>query len=175
MALENEFAQYTKKLPGLAADESKYVLIYADEIVDVFGTHEDALKEGLRKFGQDPFLVQQIQPAQPAQVASKPTDPNCRSSLRAADCGAPFHRLIAGFMACAPGVERVLVSADGAATHVWSIVNNLPRDGVYHLYAREGLLLDRFPEVPIDFHVVDRRDAPAESLIPGAETVFGLL
>jgi hypothetical protein len=172
MALEKEFALYTKKLLELAADEGKYVLVHADEIVDVYGTYEGAMKEGLRKFGQDSFLVQQIQPAQPAQFTSKLADPNCRGSLSDDDCGSPFHRLIAGFMACAPGVERVLVSADGAATHVWSIVNNLPRDGVYHLYAREDLLLDRFPEVPIDFHVVDRRDAPAESLIPGAETVF---
>jgi hypothetical protein len=83
-----------------------------------------------------------------------------------------LHRFIAGFMSCAPGVERVLVSADGTATHVWSIVNNLPPDGVYHLYACEDILLDRFPRIPLDFHVVDRRDALAEGLIPGAETVF---
>ena len=88
------------------------------------------------------------------------------------DRAASLHRFIAGFMSCAPGVERVLISADGTATHVWSIVNRLPPDGVYHLYACEDVLLDRFPRIPLDFHVVDRRDAPVEGLIPGAETVF---
>jgi hypothetical protein len=172
MALEKEFSVYRKKLPELAADEGKYVLIHGDEIVDVYGTYEDALKEGYRMFGLDPFFVQQIQSVRQVQFISRRVDPNCRMSLCDDDCGTSLHRFIAGFMSCAPGVERVLVSADETATHVRSIVNNLPPDGVYHLYACEGLLLDRFPQIPLDFHVLDRRDAPAESLIPGAETVF---
>lgn len=84
-----------------------------------------------------------------------------------------LHRFIGEFMSVAPGVERVLISTDEGAIRVWSIVNNLPPDAVHHIYARENVLLDRFPRIPLDFHVVDRRDAPAEGLIPGAETVFG--
>lgn len=85
---------------------------------------------------------------------------------------AELDRFIAGFMSGAPGVERVLVATDENATHIWSIVNNLSPDDVHIVYAREGILLDRLPGIPLDFHVVDRHDSPAENLIPGAKTVF---
>ncbi len=84
----------------------------------------------------------------------------------------PIHRLIGEFMSAAPGVERVLISSNERAICVWSVVNNLPVDEVHQIYACENILLDRFPQITIDFHVVDRRDAPADSLIPGAETVY---
>jgi hypothetical protein len=84
----------------------------------------------------------------------------------------PIRRLIGEFMSAAPGVERVLVSSDERAICVWSIVNNLPADKVHQIYACEHILLDRFRQITIDFHVVDRRDAPADGLIPGAETIY---
>lgn len=95
------------------------------------------------------------------------------ASAAPAELNQSLHRLIGELLSVAPGVERVLVSTDESVTHVWSIVNNLPLNGVHHLYARENILLERFPQIPLDFHVVDRRDTPAEGLIPGAETVFG--
>jgi hypothetical protein len=79
---------------------------------------------------------------------------------------------IAGLLSGAPGVEQILIVADENVVHVWSIVNNLSDDQRHHVYECEGKLLDTFPDVPLDFHVVDRRDAPADGLIPGARTVF---
>lgn len=82
-------------------------------------------------------------------------------------------KLIGMFMSAAPGVERVLVASDESETHVWSIVNNLAPSGLHQVYACENVLLGRFPDVSLDFHVVDRRGASPEGLIPGAEIVFG--
>jgi hypothetical protein len=61
MALERELETYRQKLPELLADEGKFVLIHDSEIVDVFGTYEDAIKEGYGRFQLPPFLVKQIQ------------------------------------------------------------------------------------------------------------------
>lgn len=88
-----------------------------------------------------------------------------------ADLGATIDNVI-GCLSSAPGVERILMATDEYAIHVWSIVNNMSDEGKHRIYACEGSLLDRFPHVPFDFHVVDRRDAPIDDLIPGARTVF---
>ena len=60
MALEKELETYKKKLPELAGSEGKYALIHGNDLVDLFNTYEDALKEGYAKFKLDPFLVKQI-------------------------------------------------------------------------------------------------------------------
>jgi hypothetical protein len=61
MALETELDTYKIKLPELVADEGKYVLIRGDQVIDVYGTYEDAIKEGYARFKLEPFLVKQIQ------------------------------------------------------------------------------------------------------------------
>ncbi len=62
MKLEKEFQTYlTHKEELLAKSEGKFVLIKDVTIIDVYSSYEDALKEGLRKFGNVPFLVKQIQ------------------------------------------------------------------------------------------------------------------
>ena len=43
----------------------KFVLIKNGEIVGVFDTPGDALREGYVKFGNNPFLVKQILPSEP--------------------------------------------------------------------------------------------------------------
>ena len=60
MALEKELATYSEKLPERIPNEGKFVLTHDDQIVDVYGTYEDATKEGYSKFGLGPFLVRQI-------------------------------------------------------------------------------------------------------------------
>ena len=45
----------------LAKGEHKFVLIKGHVIVDVFASYEDALKEGLKRFGNVPFLIKEIQ------------------------------------------------------------------------------------------------------------------
>ena len=71
MALEKELATYRRKLPELAADEGKYVLIHGETVVDVFGSYEDALKEGYAKFKLRPFFVKQIQLIEHSQFISR--------------------------------------------------------------------------------------------------------
>jgi hypothetical protein len=61
MALEKELEAYKSKLAELMPDEGKFALIHGDQIVGVYGTYEDAIKEGYAKFKLGPFLVKQIQ------------------------------------------------------------------------------------------------------------------
>ncbi len=44
----------------LGKSEGKFVLIYNDEIVGVFESKADAIKQGYERFGNVPFLVKQI-------------------------------------------------------------------------------------------------------------------
>lgn len=79
MALERELETYRQKLPELLAEEGKFVLIHDGEVVDVFGTYEDAIKEGYAKFQLAPFLVKQIQSVEQIHFISR-LNP-CHSSL----------------------------------------------------------------------------------------------
>jgi hypothetical protein len=71
MALERELEAYRKKLPELAGSEGKFVLIHGDELVDVFGTYEDAIKEGYARFKLEPFLVKQIHAIQQVHLITR--------------------------------------------------------------------------------------------------------
>jgi hypothetical protein len=73
MALEKELQTYNTKLPELLANEGegKYALIHGDDLVDVLGTYEDAIKEGYAKFNLTPFLVKQIQTMEHVQFISR--------------------------------------------------------------------------------------------------------
>jgi hypothetical protein len=79
MALERELETYRQRLPELLANEGKFVLIHGDEIVDVFGTYEDAIKEGYGKFQLSPFLVKQIQSVEQIHFISRLH--SCHTSL----------------------------------------------------------------------------------------------
>ncbi len=79
MALERELETYKAKLPELASKEGKFVLIQGDQLVDVFDTYADAIKEGYAKFGLNPFLVKQIQVVERVQFISRFVDP-CHTS-----------------------------------------------------------------------------------------------
>lgn len=72
MALEKELETYTRELPTLLSQEGKFVLIEDDKVVDVFGTYEDALKEGYELFGLNtPFLVKQIRAVEEIQFVTR--------------------------------------------------------------------------------------------------------
>ena len=62
MALDLELETYHRELPKLIADsnEGKFVLVRGEAVIDVFGTYEDAIKEGYTRFGLESFLVKQI-------------------------------------------------------------------------------------------------------------------
>ena len=71
MALETELQTYKAKLPELLASEGKFVLIHGTEVVDVYGTYEDAIKEGYAKFSLNPFLVKQIESTEQVHLISR--------------------------------------------------------------------------------------------------------
>jgi hypothetical protein len=78
MALEKELETYKTKLPELSASEGKFVLIHVDQVVGIFDTYPDAIKEGYERFGLTPFLVKQIQAIERIQFVSRFVDP-CRT------------------------------------------------------------------------------------------------
>lgn len=71
MALEQELEAYKSKLPELLPNEGKFVLVHGNEIIDVYGTYEDAIKAGYEKFQLEPFLVKQIQSVEQVQFISR--------------------------------------------------------------------------------------------------------
>jgi hypothetical protein len=73
MALEKELETYKRKLAELLANEGegKFALIHGDDVVDVFGTYEDAIKEGYAKFSLQPFLVKQIEATERVHFVSR--------------------------------------------------------------------------------------------------------
>ena len=75
MALEKEMATYEAKLPELKDQEGKFALIHGEEFIDVFGTYEDALKQGYAKFKLEPFLVKQIHAVEKLLFISRFVDP----------------------------------------------------------------------------------------------------
>lgn len=62
VVLEREYRVFKEHQSELLAKgEGKFALIKGDTIIDVFASYEDALKEGLKRFGDVPFLIQEIQ------------------------------------------------------------------------------------------------------------------
>jgi hypothetical protein len=61
--LITENMTYEREKANLLASgsEGRFVLIHGNEVVGVWGTYEDALREGYGRFGLSPFLVKQIQ------------------------------------------------------------------------------------------------------------------
>lgn len=82
MALEKELETYNRELQALLANEGdgKFVLIQDDKVIDVFGTYEDALKEGYKTFGlTTPFLVKQILVVEQVQYFTRDIGSNAPS------------------------------------------------------------------------------------------------
>jgi hypothetical protein len=75
MALEKELATYIEKLPTLKEHEGKYVLIHGDDVVDVYTSYEDAIKEGYSRFKLEPFLVKQVHALEQVRFVSRFVDP----------------------------------------------------------------------------------------------------
>jgi hypothetical protein len=73
MALEKELETYKIKLPELLAceGEGKFALIHGDQLIDVFGTYEDAIKDGYAKFRLEPFLVKRIESCESVHFVSR--------------------------------------------------------------------------------------------------------
>ncbi len=75
MALEQELETYKAKLSEMKDQEGKFVLIHGAEVIDYFGTYEDAVKEGYSQFKLTPFLVKQVQSVEQVHFISRLLDP----------------------------------------------------------------------------------------------------
>jgi hypothetical protein len=71
MQLERELETYRKHLPDLMRDEGKFVLIHGDSVVDTFFSYQDALRQGYRQFGLEPFMVKQIMSPEPIHFITR--------------------------------------------------------------------------------------------------------
>lgn len=66
--LLKEIGVYEKNKQKLLRESSgKFVLIKGEQIINVFDTSADAIKVGIDKFGNTPFLVKQILEIEPTQ------------------------------------------------------------------------------------------------------------
>jgi hypothetical protein len=79
MALEVELATYHRELPALLPHAGKYALVHQDQISGLWATYSDALQEGYRLFGLDPFLVKKVQAAEAVHRFTRGVEPVCRS------------------------------------------------------------------------------------------------
>jgi len=56
---ELEFFE-SKKEEWLKEYKDKFALIKGEELIDVFSTLEDAYKEGVKRYGNQPFLIKRV-------------------------------------------------------------------------------------------------------------------
>jgi hypothetical protein len=59
--LEQESKYYHSHLPEWGEHEGEHILIHGQEHFGFFETRNEALTEGLRRFGRVPFFVKQVQ------------------------------------------------------------------------------------------------------------------
>lgn len=59
--LDEEFQTFEKHKSDLLSDNvGRFVLIKGDQIIDVFDTQLDAVRQGYKRFGNVPFLAKKI-------------------------------------------------------------------------------------------------------------------
>lgn len=75
MKLEVELRKYSESLPGLLADEGKFVLIKGNDIVGLYETYADAIQAGYEKFRLEPFLVKHIESTDQLQFITRFVEP----------------------------------------------------------------------------------------------------
>lgn len=71
IALEKELATYNQKLPEFKGSEGKFVVIHGDDVLGIYSTYDDAIKEGYSKLGLKPFLVKQVNTLEQIQFISR--------------------------------------------------------------------------------------------------------
>jgi len=66
--LQTELKVYEEhKAELVQKSNGKYVLIKGTEIIRIFETQQDAIKVGIEKYGNTPFLVKKIELIEPTQ------------------------------------------------------------------------------------------------------------
>lgn len=78
--LEIELATYQRLLPTLACDEGRFALIAGENLLGIFDTYPDALAEGYRERGLEPFLVKRISSVEVISYFTRDLRPACLTS-----------------------------------------------------------------------------------------------
>jgi len=76
-----------------------------------------------------------------------------------------FRRLIASI----PGVEAIVVRDRGWGLDVWTVVHRSTPETRRTLAAQQWQLMTMYPELDLDFHIVDRQELPLEMFVSPAE------
>jgi hypothetical protein len=58
--LDREIETFYRLRPTLVKEEGRFAVIAGDMLLGVFDTYQDALTDGYKERGLDPFLVKQI-------------------------------------------------------------------------------------------------------------------
>jgi hypothetical protein len=66
-SLECEWQTFQRELGRLLSEgkAGRFALVKADELVGIWDTEDEALREGYRRFGLEPFLVQPVTEDEP--------------------------------------------------------------------------------------------------------------
>jgi len=68
MELEEELNFFeSKRAEWLEKYRDKYVLIKGKELIDVFTSLEDAYKEGVKRYGNQPFFIKKVSEVEPIE------------------------------------------------------------------------------------------------------------
>jgi len=68
LELEEELGFFeSKKAEWLGLFKDKFVLIKGERLIDVFTSFEDAYKEGVKRFGNQPFFIKQVVEIEPTE------------------------------------------------------------------------------------------------------------
>ncbi|OIO21354.1 hypothetical protein COV61_00510 [Candidatus Micrarchaeota archaeon CG11_big_fil_rev_8_21_14_0_20_47_5] len=79
LMLETEIETYEANKEDLLREhEGEFVLIHNEKVIDTFKSQEDAIRLGIKRFGNVPFLVKKIELHEQPQ--------NFTSNLIACDC-----------------------------------------------------------------------------------------
>lgn len=78
MALERELETYNRLLhKELAAENGRYALISGDDLLGVFDSYSDALTEGYKAKGLEPFLVKKVAAVETAAFFTRDFGAQC--------------------------------------------------------------------------------------------------
>lgn len=76
-----------------------------------------------------------------------------------------FRRLVTPI----PGAEAIVARDHGWGLDVWTFVHRSTVETRQALANRQWELMTMYPELDVDFHVVDRQDTPLESMVSPTE------
>jgi hypothetical protein len=83
MDLDKEYQAYKNIKDSLISQghAGKFVVIKGDQIFDIFLTYEDALRQGLKEYGNIPFLIKEISTVEKVNFFFHGVDLSCQASV----------------------------------------------------------------------------------------------